>query len=93
MGVPMVIMPQWTNQTKDAKLVQGVWCMGVRVRPAGNGIVRKEEIEGYIRKVMEKEKGKELKNNAIKWRDLAEEAATEGGTSDINTYTFISQLA
>ncbi|KAG8369397.1 hypothetical protein BUALT_Bualt14G0006900 [Buddleja alternifolia] len=92
MGVPMVIMPQWTDQTTDAKLVQDVWCMGVRVRPDRDSIVRREEIEGCIREVMEGEKGKELKNNATKWRDLAKAAVSEGGTSDINIDTFISQL-
>ncbi|KAI3470321.1 hypothetical protein Pfo_026984 [Paulownia fortunei] len=92
LGVPMVVMPQWTDQTTDAKLVQDVWGVGVRVRVDTDGIVRREEIEGCIREVMEGEKGKEMKRNASKWRDLAKEAVSEGGTSDIDTDTFISKL-
>ncbi|KAK4436618.1 UDP-glycosyltransferase 74F2 [Sesamum alatum] len=95
LGVPMVVMPQWTDQTMDAKLVQDVWGLGVRVRAradVADGIVRREEIEGCIREVMEGEKGKEMKRNASKWRDLAKEAVSEGGTSDINIQTFLSKL-
>ncbi|XP_057810143.1 UDP-glycosyltransferase 74F2-like [Salvia miltiorrhiza] len=92
LGVPMVVMPQWTDQTTDAKFVQDVWGVGVRVRVGGDGLVRREEIEGCIREVMEGEKGKEVKRNARKWSDLAKEAMSEGGTSDINIDTFISKL-
>ncbi|KAL3642119.1 hypothetical protein CASFOL_012934 [Castilleja foliolosa] len=92
LGVPMVVFPQWTDQTMDAKLVEDVWRFGVRVRVGSDGIVRREEIESCIREVMEGEKGKEMKRNACKWKDLAKEAVSEGGTSDINIETFISKL-
>ncbi|KAL7145667.1 hypothetical protein ABFS83_07G101800 [Erythranthe nasuta] len=37
LGVPMVVMPQWTDQTTDAKLVQDVWGVGIRVRVSEEG--------------------------------------------------------
>ncbi|KAH6821260.1 UDP-glucosyltransferase 74F2 [Perilla frutescens var. hirtella] len=92
LGVPMVVMPQWTDQTTDAKFVQDVWGVGVRVRVGADGVVGREEIEGCIREVMEGEKGKEMRRNADKWRDLAKEAVSEGGTSDINIDTFLSKF-
>lgn len=92
LGVPMVVMPQWTDQTTDAKFVQDVWGVGVRVRVGADGVVGREEIEGCIREVMEGEKGKEMQRNADKWRDLAKEAVSEGGTSDVNIDTFLSNL-
>ncbi|KAL6528133.1 hypothetical protein OROHE_015083 [Orobanche hederae] len=92
LGVPMVVFPQWTDQTMNAKLVQDVWQVGVRVRVGSDGIGRREEIESCIREVMEEEKGKEMKRNAIKWKDLAREAVSEGGTSDINVETFLSKV-
>ncbi|KAL6582341.1 hypothetical protein OROMI_006355 [Orobanche minor] len=92
LGVPMVVFPQWTDQTMNAKLVQDVWQVGVRVRVGSDGIARREEIESWIREVMEEEKGKEMKRNAIKWKDLATEAVSEGGTSDINVETFLSKV-
>ncbi|KAL7145657.1 hypothetical protein ABFS83_07G101000 [Erythranthe nasuta] len=88
-----VVMPQWTDQTTDAKLVQDVWGVGIRVRVSEeDGIVRREEIESCVREVMEGEKGKEMKRNCVKWRGLAKEAVSEGGTSDLNIDAFISKL-
>ncbi|KAL3506840.1 hypothetical protein ACH5RR_032222, partial [Cinchona calisaya] len=74
LGVPMVVMPQWTDQTTNAKLVQDVLKAGVRVKVDENGLVGREEIEGCLREVMEGERGKLMKSNAIKWRNLAKEA-------------------
>ncbi|KAL3828440.1 hypothetical protein ACJIZ3_017242 [Penstemon smallii] len=95
LGVPMVVMPQWTDQTTNAKLVQDVWNVGVRVRVDEEGInVGRDEIEGCIREVMGAggEKGKEMKRNANKWKDLAKEAVSDGGSSDTNINKFLLQL-
>ncbi|KAJ0092187.1 hypothetical protein Patl1_26888 [Pistacia atlantica] len=48
-----VAMPQWVDQTTNAKFVEDVWRVGVRVRVNEKGIVTKEEIEVCIREVME----------------------------------------
>jgi pathogen-inducible salicylic acid glucosyltransferase len=90
LGVPMVGMPQWTDQLTNAKFVQDVWKVGVRVKVGENGIVGREEIEFCIREVMEGERGREIKENAKKWRGLAIEAVSEGGTSDKNIDEFVS---
>ncbi|CAL5063349.1 unnamed protein product [Urochloa decumbens] len=36
-GVPMVAMPQWSDQTMNAKYIADVWRVGVRVRPDERG--------------------------------------------------------
>lgn len=92
LAVPMVAMPQWTDQPTDAKFVEDVWKVGVRVRVDEDGIVRRDEIERCIREVMEGQSGREMRTNAKKWRDLAIEAVSEGGTSDKNIDEFISKL-
>lgn len=91
-GVPLVVMPQWTDQTTNAKFVQDVWKVGVRVKVDENGIVGREEIQSCIKEVMEGERRKEMRENAKKWRDLAIEAISEGGTSDKNIDEFVSKL-
>lgn len=93
LGMPMVVMPQWTDQTMNAKLIVDVWKVGKRVRVGEDGVVSREEIEGCVREVLEWEKGKEMKENAMKWSDLAKEAVSEGGTSDKVIDEFISTLA
>ncbi|KAF8391757.1 hypothetical protein HHK36_021991 [Tetracentron sinense] len=92
LGVPMVTMPQWTDQTTNAKFVTEVWKAGIRVRVSEKGIVRREEIEVCIREVMEGERGKEIRRNASKWKELAKEAVDEGGSSDKNIEAFVAGL-
>jgi pathogen-inducible salicylic acid glucosyltransferase len=92
LGVPLVVMPQWTDQTTNAKFVQDVWKVGIRVKDDENGVVGRAEIQSCIREVMEGERGTEMKENAKKWRGLAIEAVSEGGTSDNNIDEFVSKL-
>nr|WIW42897.1 UDP-glycosyltransferase [Nicotiana tabacum] len=87
LGVPMIIMPQWTDQTTNAKLLQDE--KGVRVNANEKGLVGREEIEKCVRIVIEGDKGKELKKNALKWKELAKEAVNVGGTSDKNIEEFV----
>ncbi|KAK3206092.1 hypothetical protein Dsin_020138 [Dipteronia sinensis] len=90
--VPMVVMPQWTDQPMNAKCVEDVWKVGIRVRVDEDGIVRRKEIENCIREVMEGEKGREMRRNSKKWRELAIKAVSEGGTTDKNIDEFVSKL-
>ncbi|KAK7369225.1 hypothetical protein VNO80_11260 [Phaseolus coccineus] len=92
LGVPMVALPQWTDQPTNAKFVEDVWKVGMRVKENENGIVTREEIENCIRVVMEKDLGRELRINAKKWKKLAIEAVSQGGTSDHNINEFINNL-
>lgn len=97
LGIPMVVMPQWTDQTMNAKLVQDVWKIGIRVKYNEKeeeelGFVERDEIARCIKEVMEGEKGKEMKRNALKWKDLSKEAVDEGGTSDKCIDAFVSKL-
>ena len=41
---------------------------------------------------MEGERRREMKENAKKWRDLAVEATSKGGSSDKNIDEFVSKL-
>ncbi|KAI3749740.1 hypothetical protein L2E82_20356 [Cichorium intybus] len=92
LGVPMVAMPQWSDQTTNAKYVEDVWGVGVRAKPGADGIVTGRVLDARIREVMEGEKSIEIKKNAIKWRDLAREATEEGGSSDKNINQFVEEL-
>ena len=59
--VPLVGLPQWTDQTSNAKFIVDVWKVGVRVKLNERGIATKEEIELCIEEVIEGERGKETK--------------------------------
>ncbi|KAK9146167.1 hypothetical protein Sjap_006070 [Stephania japonica] len=95
LGVPMVGVPQWTDQPMDAKLVEDYWRVGVRARVDDHDtlrISRREEIERCVREVVEGERGREMKREALKWRSLAKEAVSVGGSTDRNIDEFIDKL-
>jgi len=93
LGVPMVAMPQWTDQPTNAKFIVDVWKVGIRIKLDEKGIATKEEIELRIREVMEGEKGKEMKKNSLRLKELAIEAVDEGGSSDKNIEEFVAKLS
>ncbi|KAL3613851.1 hypothetical protein CASFOL_041925 [Castilleja foliolosa] len=92
LGVPMVAVPQWTDQGTNSKFVMDVWKMGVRAQFDDNGLVHREMIASCIREVVEGDRREEIKKNAIKWKALAREAMDEGGSSDVNIEEFVSSL-
>ncbi|KAJ0244992.1 hypothetical protein HA466_0184980 [Hirschfeldia incana] len=91
LGVPMIGMPHWTDQPTNAKFMEDVWKVGVRVKKEGDGFVRRDEIVRCI-EVMEGEKGKEMRRNCEKWKVLALEAVCEGGSSDKSINEFVSMF-
>ncbi|KAF8388474.1 hypothetical protein HHK36_027146 [Tetracentron sinense] len=92
-GVPVVGFPQWSDQGTNAKLIEDVWKTGVRMMVKdGEGIVESDEIKRCLEMVMGGERGKEMKKNAMKWKDLAREAVMEGGSSDINLREFVQMI-
>jgi pathogen-inducible salicylic acid glucosyltransferase len=91
-GVPMVAVPQWTDQSTNAKFITDVWKMGLKAPADEKGLVRREATGHCIREIMEGERGKEIKKNALKWRKLAKEAVDDGGSSDKNIEEFVAKL-
>jgi anthocyanidin 3-O-glucoside 5-O-glucosyltransferase len=92
-GVPVVAFPQWTDQLTNAKMVEAVWETGVRVSANKEGIVEGEEIEKCLELVMGGgERGKEMRKNAKKWKDLARESSKEGGSSYQNLQDFFNEI-
>ncbi|KAI8574171.1 hypothetical protein RHMOL_Rhmol01G0333800 [Rhododendron molle] len=92
LGVPVVAVPQWTDQRTNAKYVEEVWGVGVRAGKDERGIVRREVLGECVREVMEGESGEAIKRNAVKWKKLAREAVGEGGSSDKNIDEFVAEL-
>nr|POF16833.1 udp-glycosyltransferase 74e2 [Quercus suber] len=66
--------------------------VGVRIKLDERGIATKEEIELCIREVIGGERGKEMRGNSIRWKELAKEAMDEGGSSDKNIEDFVAKL-
>ncbi|XP_010908641.1 crocetin glucosyltransferase 2 [Elaeis guineensis] len=91
LGVPMVGVPQWTDQPMNAKYIEDVWRVGVRARANEKGLVGREEVERCVRVVMEGERSEEIRRNARKWGELAKKSVEEGGSSDRNIAEFVAR--
>ncbi|XP_030553252.1 UDP-glycosyltransferase 74F2-like isoform X1 [Rhodamnia argentea] len=93
LGIPMVAMPQWTDQSTNAKFVEDVWRVGVRARTDEVGLVGREEVERRVREVVGRgERGKEMAESARRWMAAAKAAIGEGGSSDRNINEFVKEL-
>ncbi|CAL1377146.1 unnamed protein product [Linum trigynum] len=97
MGVPMVAVPQFADQPTNAKFVEDVWGVGVRVMVRKRdgeekAMARREEIEWGVVEVMEGERAKGIRKNAEKWKTLARAAVADGGSSDKNIEEFVDEL-
>ncbi|KAL5703456.1 7-deoxyloganetin glucosyltransferase [Ranunculus cassubicifolius] len=94
LGVPMVTLPQLSDQPTNAKYVTDIVQTGNRARVDKDGVARRNEIEACIKQIMEErnESNEEIRVNAKRWKMLAKEAVDEGGSSDINIHDFISNL-
>lgn len=92
LGVPVVALPQWFDQSTNAKLMEDVWGSGVRARVNGEGGVDGGELRRCIEMVMDGgEKSERVRENARKWKDLARDSMGENGSSVKNLNAFLQQ--
>ncbi|XP_011656873.2 UDP-glycosyltransferase 75C1 [Cucumis sativus] len=93
-GLPMVAFPQQVDQPTNAKLVEDVWKVGVRVKANLEGIVGKEEIRKCLELIMGRSRDDEqrteiIMENAKKWKKLASQAIGEDGVFQKYLYTYV----
>nr|GMD59915.1 crocetin glucosyltransferase, chloroplastic-like [Ipomoea batatas] len=91
LGMPIVAFPLWSDQICNAKLIQDVWKIGMRVKANEEGIVEACELKRCIGCVMGEE-GAELRKNAMKWRELAKSSMKEYGSSNLNLKAYVNDV-
>lgn len=92
LGVPMVGIPQWSDQPLNAKMMEDIWKVGVRAKKGSEGIVSREEIERCVREVMVGLSSEEMKMNSNSWRKEAVSVVSKGGSSEMNISKFLETL-
>lgn len=90
-GVPIVGYPLWIDQGTNAKLMEDVFEVGVRVRGNENGFIKGNEIKRCLEIVMG-EKGEKFRIRAQMWKRSSREAVEEGGSSDLNLKRFVNEI-
>ncbi|KAF8014054.1 hypothetical protein BT93_H0020 [Corymbia citriodora subsp. variegata] len=68
-----------------------VWKAGLRVRANEQGVVTGEEIESCVTEIMDGERGKEIRESSLRWKEIANQAV-DGGSSDTNIQEFVSNV-
>ncbi|BAF19890.1 cyanidin 3-O-rutinoside 5-O-glucosyltransferase [Oryza sativa Japonica Group] len=89
-GVPMVAVPQWTDQPTVAWLVEARMGAGVRARLDGEGVVERGELQRCVELAMAGGGDGGVRARAERWRERAAEAVAAGGSSERNLRAFAS---
>ncbi|KAK2351760.1 UDP-glycosyltransferase 74G1 [Trifolium repens] len=92
LGVPIVAVPQWSDQATNAKFIVDVWKIGIRAPMDELKIVRRDGMKKCILEIMESEKGKIIKSNIMQLKALAKGAVGVGGSSYKNITEFVNSL-
>ena len=50
LGVPMIARPNFSEQATNAKFIEDVWGVGIRVKADEKDVVKREEVEMYVHK-------------------------------------------
>ncbi|CAA7407503.1 unnamed protein product [Spirodela intermedia] len=89
-GVPIVGLPQWSDQSANVLLAETAWGAGVRAEPSAGGLPEAAELRRCLDLVMgEGERGEAMRRSAKAWGRKAREAVKEGGSSDRNLRAFV----
>ncbi|XP_058096486.1 7-deoxyloganetin glucosyltransferase-like [Magnolia sinica] len=87
-GVPMICWPVFADQQTNCRYACKEWGIGMEIGDA----VNREEIEGIVKEMMAGEKGKEMRNKVMEWKQSAENAAQVGGSSYTSLDALIDQV-
>ncbi|KAF6158524.1 hypothetical protein GIB67_040038 [Kingdonia uniflora] len=92
LGVPMVTMPNFADQTTNAKFVADIWGAGIWPTADHKRIIKRDKLEASIRNVMEVDIADTIKKNISNFREMTRDAMEIGGSSFLNIENFVKSL-
>ncbi|KAL8097467.1 hypothetical protein AgCh_030556 [Apium graveolens] len=87
-GVPMICWPFFAEQQTNCRYCCVEWGIGMEI----DNDVKRDEVEGLVRELMDGEKGKEMRKNALELKKKAQEAFVPGGSSLKNLDKLIDEV-
>ncbi|XP_039124180.1 7-deoxyloganetin glucosyltransferase-like [Dioscorea cayenensis subsp. rotundata] len=88
-GVPVICWPFFAEQLTNCRyLCTDQWGMGMEI----DNNVKREEVEKLIKELMNGEKGMEMRNRALEWKELAVRATEPGGSSSVNFDRLVTEV-
>lgn len=91
-GIPMLGWPYFYDQFLDCHICKDVWKIGMDLEGVDvdeNLVVKREEIEKGVRRLMEAE---ELRKRGMELKDAAFKAVAQGGSSSLNLNRFLHDM-
>ncbi|KAF7126623.1 hypothetical protein RHSIM_Rhsim11G0159600 [Rhododendron simsii] len=105
LGYELLVLPEgflekagfftdWGDQVIDAKYLVDVFKVGIRMcrGEAEDRVIPRDEVEKCLREATSGPVAAEMKANASKWKEAAEEAVAEGGSSDRDLQAFVDEV-
>ena len=87
-GVPMICWPFFAEQQTNCRFCCNEWGIGLEIEDA-----KRDKIEGLVREMMDGEKGKEMKEKALRLKELAHDSAYGAfGSSLVNLDNMIRHV-
>ncbi|PIA34013.1 hypothetical protein AQUCO_03900125v1 [Aquilegia coerulea] len=87
-GVPVIGWPLFADQTTNCRYACVHWGIGMEI----DKNVKRDEVEGLVRQLMEGDKGKRMTKKAMEWKKSAEESTKPGGSSYMNLDKVIEEV-
>lgn len=87
-GVPMVCWPSFGDQQMNCKYTCNEWGVGMEI----DNDVKRDGVEKIVRELMGGEKGKKMKEKAMEWKKIAEDAARPDGLSSLNLDNLVNDV-
>ncbi|CAJ1965504.1 unnamed protein product [Sphenostylis stenocarpa] len=87
-GVPMICWPFFAEQQTNARYLCRNWRIGMEI----NHDVKREEITKLVTEMMKGEKGMEIRQKSLEWKNKAIRATDVGGSSYNNFHKLIKDI-
>ncbi|KAJ4762549.1 Glycosyltransferase [Rhynchospora pubera] len=84
----MVCWPFFAEQQTNCWFACTEWEIGMEI----DNNVKRAEVESLIREIMEGEKGKRMKERAMKWKESVAMATQNDGPSLVNFQKFVNEV-
>ncbi|KAJ3697560.1 hypothetical protein LUZ61_001265 [Rhynchospora tenuis] len=87
-GVPMVCWPFFAEQQTNCRFACTEWEIGMEI----DNNVKRADVELLIREIMGGDKGKKMKERALKWKQSVAMATQNGGPSLVNFQKLVNEV-
>ncbi|XP_042485393.1 7-deoxyloganetin glucosyltransferase-like [Macadamia integrifolia] len=87
-GVPVICWPFFADQQTNCRYCCTHWGIGSEI----DNNVKRNDVERLVRELMEGDKGKEMKTNAMVWKKKAEAATSPVGSSVLNFDNLVNEI-